>query len=175
MAWTNEDGHDGWDAAEFPGNRFSVGSRGGGATVRHFPPGPGRLPAAQGEPEEVDGRTAIGWRGLCECGWRGALWERVATRAEHDAASRRIYDPDPSPYGDAPREVEDALHAEWNGHLEPETLTAVRIEAEAANAAQARLTEAVRAARRDGRSWTDIGSAVGTSRQAAHERWGTER
>ncbi|MFD8560597.1 hypothetical protein ACFV1N_25270 [Streptosporangium canum] len=90
---------------------------------------------------------------------------------EHRAANARIHDPDPSPYGDAPAEVEDAMHREWIGHLEPELLTAVRIKAQAFSAAQAHLTEAMRAARRDGRSWADIGAAVGISRQSAHERW----
>lgn len=172
MAWTNEDGiHEGWDAAEFPGSRFSVGSRGGGATVRRFPPGPGRLSAARGEPEELDGRTAIGWRALCECGWRGELWQRVATPGEHDPDNRRIHDPDPSPHGDAPAEVEDTLHREWIGHLEPQTLTAVRLEAQALEAAQVRLNAAVSAARQSGASWADIGAAVGITRQSAHERW----
>ncbi|WP_433258316.1 hypothetical protein ACQPYK_23140 [Streptosporangium sp. CA-135522] len=90
---------------------------------------------------------------------------------EHDPAGRRIHDPDPSPYGDAPAEVADALHAEWIGHLTPQTLTAVRIEARALNDAHTRLDDAVRAAREDGRSWADIGAAVGISRQSAHERW----
>lgn len=70
-----------------------------------------------------------------------------------------------------PADVEEAIHREWRDHLEPETLAAVHTEAQAASAAQARLTEAVREARRDGRSWADIGSAVGITRQSAHERW----
>ncbi|MGW0590993.1 hypothetical protein [Streptosporangium sp. NPDC002607] len=83
MAWTNEDGiHEGWDAAEFDRDRFSVGSGGGGAWARQFAAGPGPL-QREGEPETVDGRTAIGWRSMCECGWRGQLWERVATPGEH--------------------------------------------------------------------------------------------
>ncbi|MER6830851.1 hypothetical protein ABT352_32995 [Streptosporangium sp. NPDC000563] len=124
MGWSNEDGeHEGWDAAQFPDGGLSVGSGGGGALARQFAPGP-LHGQHRGEPETVDGRTAIGWRGLCECGWRGQLWERVATPGEHDPDRRRIYDIDPSPYGDAPGEVGDAIHVEWKGHLEPESLSA---------------------------------------------------
>lgn len=39
-------------------------------------------------------------------------------------------------------------------------------------AAENALREAVRAARAEGDSWTVIGAALGTSRQAAHERFG---
>ncbi|MFD8533886.1 AsnC family protein [Streptosporangium canum] len=172
MAWTNEDGiHDGWDAAEFAGDRFSVGAGGGGVTVWRFAPGPGPLRETGERETEVDGRTAIGWRALCQCGWRGELWQKVATPGEHDPAHHRVYDPDPCSWGSAPTGLEEAMHREWRGHLEPETLTAVRIEARALADAHARLDDAVRAAREDGRSWADIGAAVGISRQSAHERW----
>lgn len=172
MGWMTDDSeHEGWDAAEFPGDRYSTGTAGGGALVRRFPPDPGPL-RDQGEPEKgVDGREAIGWRGLCECGWRGPLWQRVATPAEHDPAERRIYHPGLDQYGDAPEDVTRAIRNEWSAHLEPETLTAVRRQAQEVAAAQARLTDAVRAARADGRSWADIGAAAGITRQAAHERW----
>lgn len=175
MSYQTDDGeHEGWEAAEFRGGWFSVGSNGAGAMVRRFGPGPLRG-QHRGARETIDGREALGWRGLCECGWRGPLWERVQVPAEHDPASHKVYDPDPSPYGDAPAEVEDAIHREWTAHLEPETLISVRSMAQAVNDAQAQLTEAVREARRDGRSWADIGGAVGISRQSAHERWGQIR
>lgn len=184
MGWVTEYGeHEGWDAAEFTGNRFSFGSTGGGAMVKRRDPATGRWESYDpGDPEVVDGREAIGWRGLCECGWTGPLWQRVATPAEHDPDDRRIYDGEPRLtesgrtdgriWGGPPPQVEEAIFAEWRAHVKPLTaLDAVREQAAGVTAAQARLTEAVRAARQAGSSWTDIGRAVGISRQSAHERW----
>jgi hypothetical protein len=37
------------------------------------------------------------------------------------------------------------------------------------------LHDAVSGLRRHGYSWTDIGNATGTTRQAAHQRWGGDR
>ncbi len=37
------------------------------------------------------------------------------------------------------------------------------------------LTEAVSAARHGGASWSQIGDIVGTTRQAAHQRWATRK
>ncbi|MEV7011969.1 DUF6225 family protein [Streptosporangium sp. NPDC051022] len=156
------EGHEGWDATVFPGERISVGSGGGGALVRR----------PDGTLEEgVDGRTAIGWRGACECGWRGPLWVRVHSPQEQNTTDRRIWWDDINRYGDTPADVEEAILAEWRGHLEPPALADVRAAARAADAATARLTAAVRAARAERRSWADIGSAVGITRQSAHERW----
>ena len=56
-------------AAEFPDGRFSVGSEVGGVLVRFL--GPTRAPDAG--TGVADGRTAIGWRGVCTCGWQGPL------------------------------------------------------------------------------------------------------
>lgn len=172
MGWYREDdtgrGHEGWDAAVFaPGNRFSVGTGGGGALVRAFGPG-GR----EGELEEgVDGRTAIGWCGVCECGWRSPLWARVGTEQEHAPAARRIWWPDIDQYGDAPDDVAAAIYAEWCEHLRHDPLDAVRTEARAVEEAQSRLTVAVHVAREAGKSWSEVGVAVGITRQSAHERW----
>jgi hypothetical protein len=44
--------------------------------------------------------------------------------------------------------------------------------AAAVRRSEARLDEAVAEARQAGATWTQIGMAVGISRQAAHERWG---
>jgi len=168
MGWQTDDGeHEGWDSVEFPGDRFSVGGQTGAVLVRHFPPRPGPLPDREGEPEVIQGRQGIGWRGLCECGWRGPLWERADSPGEHDFAARRIWSDDQY----APEGVADAIWEEWRAHLEPETLTAVREAATDVRAAQARLDAAVHEARRDIRSWADIGQAAGITRQAAHERW----
>jgi hypothetical protein len=178
MGWSTEDGrHEGWAAAEMPDGRLSVGSASGrdgvGALVRRVGPGIGAWDDAKAERGVVDGRAAIGWRGLCECGWRGPLWARVDSAGQADANGHRVYAPDPGVYGDAPEAVEEAIRTEWREHLAPEqTLEAVRQEARAVAAAQARLTAAVEAARAAGASWADVGAAAGVARQSAHERWG---
>ncbi|MEV4249349.1 hypothetical protein AB0J63_38780 [Streptosporangium canum] len=117
MVWATVDcAHEGWAAAEFPDGRVSVGSEHGGTVVVRWDPEGETKPAGL-----LDGRDAVGWRAVCECGWRGPLWARVATLAEHDAERRHVY-ADPSPYGDAPDDVEDALRREWADHLGPSTL-----------------------------------------------------
>lgn len=174
MSYQTDDGkHEGWDAAEFPDGRFSVGSGDGGTLVRFVGPD---LDASDVLADDlgrgvVDGRTAIGWRGLCECGWRGPLWRKVADTGQHDPAAHRIYDAAPSVYGDAPGGIEDAIYQEWRGHLPPQSLADVRAAAEDMRKAEDRLDDAVRRARQDGSSWADIGDAAGIARQSAHERW----
>lgn len=179
MGWQSEDGkHEGWEAAQFPGDRLSFGATGGrtgGAMVVRYDLATGRRVEEYDplNPIVVDGRDAVGWRGICECGWVGPLWQRVDSAEEHDLAARRIHAPDVDDlqYGDAPEEVEEAIYWEWRAHLEPETLTAVREHAQAVSAAQGRLTIAVHEARQAGASWADIGTAAGISKQSAHERW----
>ncbi|MEU8036330.1 hypothetical protein [Streptosporangium sp. NPDC049078] len=78
-------------------------------------------PEGEAEPAGLlDGRDAVGWCAVCECGWRGPLWARVATPAEHDTARRRVHAA-PGLHGDAPNDVEDALRREWTDHLGPAT------------------------------------------------------
>lgn len=47
--------------------------------------------------------------------------------------------------------------------------------AEAVKEAEETLAEAVRSAHRSGASWGQIGDIVGTTRQAAHQRWASPR
>ncbi len=169
MSYQTDDGlHEGWDAAEFPDGRFSVGSENGGTSVRFLGPDLD-LDAGRGV---LDGRTAIGWRGVCTCGWRGPLWRKVTDAGQHDPATHKVYDPDPSVYGDGPFGIEDAIWLEWHGHLPLPSLADVREAAEDARKAQARLDEAVQRARADGCSWTAIGDAAGITCPAAQEQWG---
>lgn len=168
MSYQTDDGlHEGSEAAEFPDGRFSVGPGSGGALVRFLRP---ELDT-DAEPGVLDGRTAIGWRGVCTCGWRGPLWERVADPVGHDLSARKVFDPDPSVYGDPPPGIEDVIHQEWRGHLPSPSLADVGAAAEEARKAEVRLNEAVQRARADGSSWADIGAAAGITRQSAHERW----
>jgi hypothetical protein len=101
------------------------------------------------------------------------LWRKVTDANQHDLTARKVYDPDPSKWGDPPSGViEDAIHREWIGHLPSRSLTDVREAAEDVRKAQTRLDEAVQRARADGSSWADVGDAAGITRQSAHERWG---
>jgi hypothetical protein len=69
----------------------------------------------------------------------------------------------------------------WLDSLDPDTTPAedisdLRAIANAVNdlaAAERRVRETVEIARINGRSWARIGIALGTTRQAAHERYGT--
>jgi hypothetical protein len=120
----------------------------------------------------LDGRTAVGWRGHCDCGWQGPLWERVAIAGQASTTDRKVWTPGLDQYGDAPTEVEDAVWSEWETHLEPKSIIAIREATQAVRDAQARLDAAVRVAMEERRSWTEIGKAAGMKRQSAHERWG---
>ncbi len=132
--------------------------------------GPGRdVDAGRGV---LDGRTAIGWRGLCECGWRGPLWRKVTDAGQHDLAAHKVYDPALSEWGDPPSGIEDAIWREWHRHLPPKSLADVREAAGDVRKAQARLDEVARRARAEGCSWTAIGGAAGITCPAAQERWG---
>ena len=179
MSWQTDDGlHEGFGSAEMPDGRFAVGSGDGGALVRFLGPeaeaglGLGLDADAAAGRETVDGRTAIGWRALCECGWRGDLWVKVTDPGQHDLAAHQVYDPAPSVYGDAPAGIEDAIYQEWHGHLPPRSLADVRAAALGVQVAQLHLDDAARRAHADGISWADIGDTAGISHRAAHERWG---
>lgn len=178
LAYQTDDGlHEGWDAAVFSGGRVSVGSEHEGVRVIQLDLAAwreGRYSAA-GEAELIDGRTAIGWRGVCTCGWLGPLWERVTDPLEHGLAARKVFDPVPSEWADTPAHVDDAIRGEWLRHVPPRALADVRAAAEDVRKAEARLNEAVQRARGDGSSWADIGLAAGITRQSAHERWGQDR
>jgi hypothetical protein len=170
MSYITDDGkHEGWDAAEFPDGRVSTSLSAEGVHVQtpqdaigYFG---GKYPA-----DVVDGRTAIGWRGMCTCGWLGPLWRRVPTPGQHDLARRQVHH-DPGNWGTAPPEVEDAIHTEWKAHLPHPTLADVAAAAEDARKAEARLGEAVNRARAAGQTWEAIGNAAGITKESASERW----
>jgi len=69
-------------------------------------------------------------------------------------------------------ENEDLMLREWEAHIAPLRGTAdVRHAAAEVAEAEARLTAAVAAARKQGATWEAIGRAAGMTRQSAHERW----
>jgi|GEM_PF-1603860 len=164
MGWQDDEGqHEGWPAAVWADGRLSAGSCAGGALVTG--------PDLDGEAGVADGREAVGWRGVCECGWRGPLWRRVSDPAGHDLAARQVHDGERSRWGDPPPGVEDAIWAEWHSHLPPRSLTAVRAAALSFSHARAQLGEAIRQARAEGGTWDQIAAATGTTSQDARPRW----
>ncbi|MBF6393825.1 hypothetical protein IU443_28255 [Nocardia farcinica] len=113
-----------------------------------------------------------GWRPICEHGgrecWRGQFWTRVTAPGEHDPAQHRIYSEDAF----LDEDDNDLILREWEAHIAPLRGTAdVRYAAAEVAEAEARLTAAVAAARKQGASWEAIGRAAGMTRQSAHERW----
>ncbi|MGO4230901.1 hypothetical protein AB4Y72_18815 [Arthrobacter sp. YAF34] len=171
MGWiSNDNEHEGWAAAVAPDGRLSASSRGEGMLVKgitgHYKPDK-MLP----DHEVVPDSEIIGWRGACECGWQGELWERVTSPAAADFSRRRDY-LSPDDFAHASSEVENAIHDEWKAHLAPlEVVAGVEAAAREYTQAGHRLDKTVAAAKSAGASWADIGRAVGISRQSAHERW----
>jgi hypothetical protein len=108
---------------------------------------------------------------------RATLWSRQSKDLSRyfpelaDFSQRRDYvSPDDS--ANPSSKVEDAIHEEWKAHLAPlEAVAGVEAAAREYNQAGHRLDKTVAAAKAAGASWTDIGRAVGISRQSAHERW----
>lgn len=169
--WISTDNeHKGWAARVAPDGRLSASSTAGGMLVKgvtgHYPPDK-TLPGF----EVIPNRQIIGWRGQCECGWQGEMWERVTSREAADFSRRRDYFAPEEP-AFASGEVEDAIHDEWKTHIAPsEAILGVEAAAREYNQAGRRLDQTVAAAKASGASWADIGRAVGISRQSAHERW----
>ncbi|HEX9086665.1 MAG TPA: hypothetical protein VF867_03970 [Arthrobacter sp.] len=171
MGWVSDDNeHEGWAASIAPDGRLSGSSTAGGMLVKGIT---GQYAPDKTMPdyEVVPDREIIGWRGACECGWQGELWERVTSPDDADFSRRREYlAKDESAY--VSNEVEDAIHDEWKAHLAPlEAVAGVKSAAREYAQAGHRLDKTVAAAKAAGASWTDIGRAVGISRQSAHERW----
>jgi len=168
MGYMSEDGrHEGWDSAEFPDGWLSVGADPDGVlTVAPASIARGSDTAVN----VVDGRTAIGWRGVCTCGWLGPLYRRVPSPGQHDVARHQVH-ADPGPGAVVPAGLEDAIYVEWRDHLPHETLAEVTAAAEDARKAEARLDGAVAAARGAGQTWEAIGRAAGMTRQSANQRW----
>lgn len=110
----------------------------------------------------------IGWLARCTCDWKAPLMIRRLTDRSVSPGPDQVYDPEGGP---APKWVEDNFYTEWLDHVRPTSLDLVRRAAHEAEAADRRLDDAVAATRNCGVSWSDIGEAVGISRQSAHTRW----
>lgn len=175
MGWVSNDyEHEGWAAAVASDGRLSASSSREGMLMQGIT---GRYQQDKMLPdyEVVPDREIIGWRGSCDCGWRGELWARVTSPAAADLSQRRDY-VSPNDFANASGTVEDAIHEEWKAHLAPlEAVAGVEAAAREYTQAGHRLDKTVAAAKAAGASWTDIGRAVGISRQSAHERWADRR
>ncbi|WP_328911839.1 MULTISPECIES: hypothetical protein [unclassified Streptomyces] len=130
----------------------------------------------------ADGPRAIGVKGACVCGWRGAEAHPIH-RGDDEATEG--YEAPTGPYADwdehvtlteglVPYDVEQmlaALERRIAELSERRPLTALRVASRIEKAAPGYSLGAVRAARSGLVSWEAVGQAFGTSRQAAHERF----
>ncbi|OUC75839.1 hypothetical protein CA982_24720 [Gordonia lacunae] len=100
-------------------------------------------------------------------------WTRVPSASLEDLTGHRVFAPDTDLDVNARPEVAEAAREVWRRkHLEPiDVDDEIRAAADARRNANAQLDAAVARARRLGRSWADIGAAVGMTRQSANERW----
>lgn len=164
MTWELEDGqHEGFLAPTFADGGLGGGSSSRGVNVTRI--GDRDLPIEQWQDRPY--ADVIGWTTVCECGWRGPLWERVADPDEQDLAARKVYSEDG--YGD---DLEATSHAEWKDHVRPfEGLGEIAALARQHATIGRQLADAVARARTGGASWADVGTAAGMTRQSAHERW----
>lgn len=125
----------------------------------------------------------VGWLLSCDCRrwdssevstWTDPVrWARVPSASLEDLARHRVFAPDTDVHADERPEVAEAARAVWQrDHLDPiDVDDEIRAAADARRNADAQLDAAVAKARRLGRSWADIGTAAGMTRQSANERW----
>ncbi|MEV6432958.1 hypothetical protein [Nocardia sp. NPDC051463] len=167
MSRQTDDGkHEGYVTAWFADDRWSGGWENGAFLITRRADG-SMLPVHEWFPRPP--AEVIGWRPMCECGWRGSFWTRVGTPAEEDISRQRGHS---SEFGDPSQELEDAAMREWERHIAPSKAAWPVVQAAREfYDAQDRLNDVVRQARADGASWTDIGDAAGMTRQSAHQRW----
>lgn len=164
MGWSGPGEHEGWIVPLFADGLEGEGtSSARGILVRD--------PATNTGKEDWRPYAAVvGWAAGCECGWRGRPWTRVVSSAQADRA-RRLLAADVD-WADLDQIDETLIIDEWRNHIAPwQSVEAVEDASAESRAAGERLDEAVRAARRSGASWADIGRATGMTRQSANERW----
>ena len=164
MAWADDDGqHEGSVGMLLPDGAVGTGWQSKTVLVSVDPAG--RNLDIDDWQYRPDG-DVTGWLPRCSCGWSGHPWIRATDPRDFDPVMRVAYSPDSF----VPETLEDGpLHDEWRGHAFPLKQLAP-LAAAYAEAGQ-RLDDAVATARSRGVSWTQIGTAVGITRQSAHERW----
>lgn len=142
---------------------------------------------------EYDGSTlprAIAVRPACSCGWRSDTGEMypIDFEDQDETEGGEHGDAAPYPYGawmrehigpllgtTVPDELKDAIATVRKSlaalAASSRPLAAVAAAAQVEKLGAAALQRAVTAVRDGGGSWEDIGQALGTSRQAAHQRF----
>lgn len=130
----------------------------------------------------ADGPRAIGVRGACECGWRGAETHAIV-RGDDEATEGSDSRTGPmadweyhvtATEGAVPYDVEQmlaALQRRIEELSQQQPVTALRVAARLEEAAPTYSRDAVRAARRALVSWEAIGRAFSASRQTVHARF----
>lgn len=171
MSWDLDGGgHEGWAAPVLDDGREAHGSSGHGQFVRGIT-GKYAVDPYMEDVEIVPDVHVAGWRGGCECGWKGRTWTRVFDKESEDISQLKAFVA-ASDYADADQVVESSIHEEWKAHVAPvHAVLAVEQAKEACRQAERKLTETVITARASKVPWADIGRAAGMTRQAAHERW----
>lgn len=130
----------------------------------------------------ADGPRAVGVRGACGCGWRGGQTHPIDFGDDEKTAG---WESRTGPFADweyhvaqaegvVPYDVEQmltALRRRIEELAEQRPVTALHAAARVERLAPELARHAARSARRGLVSWETIGRALGTSRQAAHERF----
>ncbi|MFI0976401.1 hypothetical protein ACH4SP_05165 [Streptomyces sp. NPDC021093] len=125
---------------------------------------------------------AVGVRGACDCGWRGAtthpvIWGDPEATEGHGAKTGPFADWEYhvlTVEGVIPRDVEQMLTALEDRIAElsrTRPLTALRAVARVQTLEPVLAVDTVRTARAAMVSWEGIGAALGCTRQSAHERF----
>lgn len=84
MGWISYDNeHEGWAACVAPDGRLSGSSTGEGMPFRGVT-GRYKRDKMMDDYEVIPDNEIIGWRGQCECGGQGEMWERVSSPAAAD-------------------------------------------------------------------------------------------
>lgn len=136
-------------------------------------------------PVQADGMLAseerpefAGYVGACACGWtdaqRFAPTEAGRKAAEAEWSDKHVRSLIVAMDDDMPRDLgakATVLRNQITRLIDRRPRAALRTLAYIESWQRALLDQAVAAARAEGRSWTDIGAALGISKQAAHERF----
>lgn len=126
-----------------------------------------------------DGRPEfVGYVGACACGWtdtqRFAPTEAGRKAAEAEWSDKHVRSLIIAMDDDMPRDLgakATVLRNQITRLIDRRPTAALRTLAYVESWQRALLDQAVAAARAKGQSWTDIGTALGISKQAAHERF----
>lgn len=170
MGWIRDGAydHEGWVANVLDDGRMTGTTTSGGVVARDVTEADraaGYVVERYGQEEAVVPweRVAL-WRVTCECGWTGSDRPVQLTTSESGAVSG---------HSDSHPEIEEAFAKEWSEHVAPfVALYDLEQLIEQNRDLELRIEQAVRLARSNGASWSQVGRAAGYSKQGAQQRWG---